>query len=65
MNDPGLPVVRIKQHSARLQEICAFPYLNQAELDEIGQICREVVQDSSRILIWAESVLHPHTKENV
>jgi hypothetical protein len=63
MNDPGLPVVRTKQNSARLQEICAFSRVTQDELDEIGRICREICQDSSRILIWAESAVDPNKKE--
>lgn len=54
--DPGLPVVRIKQHAARLQELCANPRLSEIEALEIANISKDLVRDSSRILIWAEGV---------
>lgn len=54
--DPGLPVVRIKQHAARLQEICAHPRLSETDLLEVTNISKELVRDSSKILVWAEGV---------
>ena len=55
--DPGLPVVRVKQHAARLQELCANPRLSDEEVLEIANISKSLVRESSKILIWAERVV--------
>lgn len=60
MNDPALPVVNIKHHAARLQEICAHARISRAELEEISMISRSIVHESSRIVIWAETALNPN-----
>ena len=54
LNDPGLPVVNIKRSVARLQELCAQGRLNSADVDEIELLSRDIVRDSSAIVVWAD-----------
>lgn len=56
MNDPGLSVVIIKQAAARLQELCAHPRLSEKDVLEISNLSKNLVRESSKILIWAEGV---------
>ena len=53
-NDPGLPVVNIKRSAARLQELCAQGRLNSADVDEIELLSRDIVRDSSAVVVWAD-----------
>ena len=54
LNDPGLPVVNIKRSAARLQELCAQGPLNPADVDEIELLSRDIVRDSSAVVVWAD-----------
>ena len=53
-NDPGFPVVNIKKSAARLQELCAQNNLKPTDVDEIETLSRNLVRDSSAIVVWAE-----------
>lgn len=52
--DPGLPVVNIKQCATRLQEICAKGQLSAHDVDEIENISKRIVRDSSLVVVWAD-----------
>ena len=53
-NDPGFPVVNIKKSATRLQELCAQNNLKPSDVEEIETLSRNLVRDSSAIVVWAE-----------
>ena len=57
MLDPGLPVVVLKLCGARLQELCANPTVSKEQAQEIADISKTIVRESSKILVWAERVV--------
>lgn len=42
---------------ARLQELCANPTVSKEQAQEIADISKTIVRESSKILVWAERVV--------